>query len=110
MFLQKINPHAWVAAIATVAVAVAMFRMPYGYFMLLRLFLCAACVYSLLTARLLIGTGMNVLLIALAVLYNPIVRIPLGHKSLWSAVNVATVAALWILVARSSRAQRGVTR
>jgi hypothetical protein len=40
------------------------------------------------------------ILVALVVLHNPIMPVPLGDKSVWIVLSVATVAYFWILAAR----------
>ncbi len=98
MFFRGHEPQTYVAGIATIVVAVAVQRMPYGYYTLLRLFLCATCVYYLVTWHRAIGPGLNVLLGACAVLYNPIAPVYLREKYLWTAANVVTLAILYISI------------
>lgn len=98
MLVRICKPHTCVAGIATLAVAAALLRMPYGYYTLLRFFICAVCVYYLITLARVIGPGLKVVLGACAVLYNPVAPVYLREKYLWSAVNVATLAILWTSV------------
>ena len=81
--------------IAAVAVALGLLPMPYGYYMLLRLFLCGVSLYFLTRP----GTreAEKWVLGGLAVLHNPIAPIALGSKLLWSVVNIATVMWFWRL-------------
>jgi hypothetical protein len=90
----------FIPAVATVMVVVAMARMPYGYYILLRLGLCAACVYYAFRAGQLRALGHRFALGALAVLYNPIVPVHLGSKGLWTVVNIGTVFYFWLLESR----------
>ena len=90
-----------VVTIAAIAVAVGLLPMPYGYYMLLRLFLCGVCIYSLSSIRG-VRDGEKWVLAGLAVLYNPLVPIELGSKPLWSVINIATVVWFWMLSSRAS--------
>ena len=44
------------------------------------------------------------ILVGLAVLYNPLVPVELGNKTLWTIVNVATVVYFWVLSKRATSA------
>ena len=104
------EPHTYVAGIVTLAVAVAILPMPYGYYTLLHLVLCAACVYYLLTMQHVIGPGLKVILGAAAVLYNPIAPLYLREKILWTGVNLATLAVMYTSVfklRKDARAKKG---
>jgi len=78
-------------------VVLALARMPYGYYMLVRLGFCVACIYYAFQARPPIAVGHRFALGGLAVLYNPLAPVHLGSKGLWIAVNIATVAYFWFL-------------
>lgn len=86
--------------IAAIAVAIGLLPLPYGYYVLLRLFLCGVSLYFLTRPR-----GIRDVekwaLGGLVVLYNPIVPIELGSKLLWSIINVATVVWFWMLNQRT---------
>jgi hypothetical protein len=82
---------------ATVAVLVALAQMPYGYYMLLRLGLCVACVYYVSQPGPASVVGHRIALWGLAVLYNPVVPVHLRSKPLWTMVNIATVAYFCLL-------------
>jgi hypothetical protein len=88
-----------VLTIAAVAVAAGLLPLPYGYYVLLRLFLCGLCLYYLASvpgAR----EGEKWLLVGLAVLYNPLVPVELGSRLLWSIVDVGTIVFFWRLTRR----------
>ena len=89
-----------VVTIAAVAVAIGLLPLPYGYYMLLRLFLCGVSLYFLTRPRGVRDTEKWVLA-GLVVLYNPLVPIELGSKLLWSLINIATVVWFWRLHRRS---------
>ena len=86
--------------IAAVAVAIGLLPVPYGYFVLLRLFLCGVSLYFLTRPRG-VREAEKWVLGGLALLYNPVFPIELGSKSLWSAINVATVIWFWTLKRRT---------
>ena len=93
----------WVPAIATLMVLLALMRMPYGYYTLLRLGLCAVCVYYISQFRPPLTPGHRVALGALAVLYNPIIPVHLGSKGLWTFVNTATILYFWFVEREGAR-------
>ena len=90
-----------VITIASAAVALGLLPLPYGYYMLLRLFLCILCIYFLSTVAG-VRDGEKWVLVGLALLYNPIVPVELGSKPLWSIINVGTVAWFWMLRRRTA--------
>lgn len=87
--------------IAAVAVAIGLLPMPYGYYMLLRLFLCGVSAYFLTRPRG-VRDAEKWVLVGLVVLYNPIAPVELGSKPLWTVINIATVTWFWILNRRTS--------
>lgn len=100
MFVNRRMPG--VVTIAAVAVAIGLLPLPYGYYILLRLFLCVLCIYFLSSVRA-VRDGEKWVLAGLAVLYNPIAPLELGSKPLWSLINIVTVAWFWWLDRRSGR-------
>ena len=93
-----------VVTIAAVAVAAGLLPMPGEYYALLRIFLCGASVYFLVQPG--VPDVAKWLLVALAILHNPIAPIGLGTGLVWLAVNAGTVAVFWILDRRVARASR----
>ena len=87
-----------VITIAAIAVAIGLLPMPYGYYMLLRLFLCGVSLYFL--TRPSVRDAEKWVLAGLVVLFNPLVPIELGSKPLWSIVNIGTVVWFWMLSRR----------
>jgi hypothetical protein len=87
--------------IATVAVAIGFASLPYGYYSLLRLFLCSVCLFFIFGARLTLKDWQRWVLGGLAVLYNPVLPIVIGNKGIWEILNVATVVLLWSVSALS---------
>lgn len=88
---------------ATVAVLIGFADLPYGYYMLLRLFLCGVSLFFLLGAKLSLEDWARWVLGGLAVLYNPVLPIRLREKGLWEVLNIATVVLFWALSAREKR-------
>jgi len=91
-----------VITIAAVAVAIGLLPLPFGYYMLLRVFLCVLCIYFISSVRA-VRDREKWVLVGLAVLYNPIAPVELGSKPLWSIVSIGTVAWFWWLERRSGR-------
>src|SRR5919106_5660394 len=85
-----------VVTIAWVAVAIGLLPMPYEYYMLLRVFFCGVSLFYL-TRESGVREVEKWILVGLAVLYNPLVPVELGNKTLWTIVNVATVVYFTIL-------------
>ena len=86
--------RAAIPLLAAAAVAVSVLPLPYIYYQLLRVLLCAACVYYVL--RLGVETdGLRFVLGALGLLYNPVLPVHLRSKPLWICINIATVACLF---------------
>ena len=68
---------------------------PYGYYVLLRIVLCAICVFLAFRAQEIRNNAWVWILGVTAVIYNPIIRIHLTRE-IWSVVNVATIIVLAI--------------
>ena len=86
-----------VASVATVLVAIGLGDLPYGYYMLLRLYICGASLFLLLGANLVLKNWQRWVLIGFVVLYNPVFPIYLGEKGLWIVLNILTVVLFWML-------------
>lgn len=87
--------------IAIAMLTVAMFPMPYGYYVLLRLAVCATMIYVVMNTK-------NALLwfsVIFAVIYNPIVRFTLD-RPVWTCVNVITIVFLIAVLVVWNRARR----
>ena len=82
-----------------------MFPLPGEYYALVRIFFCGLSLYYL-SQPVGIPEGAKLLLVALAVLHNPIVPIELGNGIVWAAVNTATVGIFWIMSRRTASASR----
>jgi len=66
---------------------------PYGYYVLLRVVLCASCVYLAVRASADNKKEWVWILGVTAFVYNPIIPIHL-NRAIWSVVNVATIIVL----------------
>ena len=67
---------------------IALLPLPYGYYILLRFAVCFGLIYEIITNPIL-NRDTIFIFIAIAVLYNPIIKMPLG-KPIWMIVNVLT--------------------
>ena len=79
----------------------------YGYYVLLKIVICGGCAFL---AAIAYGDGRKYLVWfmgGLAVLYNPIIRFPLGRE-LWMVINILTIIVL-IAVMKSTK-QRGAVQ
>ena len=74
---------------------------PYGYYVLLRLVVCLASVAVAWRLRERSGPLMWSF-VALAILYNPVVKVPLGRE-IWMVVNIISLAPFACAGLRSSR-------
>lgn len=73
---------------------VAMFPIrAYGFYVLLKFVICGGCAFLAVNAREEGRKNMLWFLGGLAVLYNPIIRFPLGRE-IWTAVNIVTILGL----------------
>lgn len=95
----------WIPLTVTLLSLIALGPMPFGYYQLMRVIVCAACIYILMDTPSHPGLGHRVALGAIAVLYNPVLPVPLSSKLIWSLVNLGTVVFLWILATSAKRAQ-----
>ena len=78
--------------IPCIVLLIGLLPMPLGYYMLVRVIVCAACLYYASKSR------KNDILLwtfgALAVLFNPIIPIYLYNKAIWFFINIGTDAIL----------------
>lgn len=73
----------------------ALGALPYGYYVLLKIAVCATFVFLAVALKEGGAGGLMLIAWAFAALYNPIVRIPFS-KEVWSVINLITIAAVWI--------------
>jgi len=75
---------------------VCLFPMPYGYYSIVRIVAMLSFAYLAFKKYQSRQQGLMVVFIGLAILFQPIVRIPLG-RTLWNIVNVVVAIGLVIL-------------
>ena len=96
------DPAIWIAVAVTVGVAIGLDRMPYGYYTLLRLALCALSLFLLFGAHRKLVDWHQWALGASAAVYNPFIPVHLGTKDLWVLLNIATVILFWVVATTTS--------
>lgn len=105
--MNEINTHFTIrtlSIISTCMLVIALGHLPYGYYMLLKMAVCAT--FITLALRLNergIAAG-TIAAWAFVALYNPIVRIPF-HKDTWSAINIATIVVLWLIYRKATQTE-----
>ena len=72
---------------------IALADLPYWYYTLLKLATCAVCAYSAAKTK---REWIRWIFGVLAVLYNPVLPVHLDDKEVWTAVNIATAAFMWL--------------
>lgn len=92
--------------ISTCMLIIALGDLPYGYYMLLKLAICATFVVLALRLNERGIATWTIAAWACAALYNPIIRIPF-HKDAWSAINLATIVVLWLGYRKATRTETG---
>jgi hypothetical protein len=78
----------WIAPLVVMGIGV--FPMPYGYYMLLRLVVCACSLLYTFRFAKKEKIALAWIFGFLAVLYNPLIPIHLYEKNLWTLVNIIT--------------------
>lgn len=84
------------AVASTIAVALGILPMPFGYYALLRVVLCMTGAVGFVAARRVENTVWPWVYGVLVVLYNPVLPVHLGSKPLWVFVNLATLGVVWV--------------
>jgi len=83
-----------------------MFDFPYGYYMILRLIFCGACLFLLFSSHPITVEWHRWVTGGYAVLYNPIFPIVLGEKSAWIVLNFSTVFWFYFVALRADHKRR----
>lgn len=84
----------WLVPAALLLIALA--KLPYGYYTLLRLVVCSSCVVILYQAHIVQERVMSiwsVALLGMALLFNPLIRVQLSREA-WAPIDVACAAIL----------------
>jgi len=79
----------------TILVVIGLFNLPYGYYTILRLCLCGSAIVVIYIAFDTLNEASRWLLGAIAILYNPIIPIYFGDKSVWIVLNILTLFVFW---------------
>jgi hypothetical protein len=76
--------------LSIILLLIALLPLPYGCYILLKLIICFSCIREIIIEN---KDNTNELLIlsAIIVLYNPLIRMPLG-RVIWSVVNLLTAS------------------
>jgi len=101
-WMRRLRRSPSVVAIAAAAVAIGLLPMPYEYYVLLRFLLCGVAIWLLSQADGL-SEAARITLVALAILFNPIVPIELGGGTVAAVAHVATVTYFWLVQRRISQ-------
>ena len=110
-FTRSLGFLPWQLAIAcTLAAALGLSKLPYGFYVLLRSTFCLAAAIGFAHAYPAKSTWWLWAYGAIAFFYNPIFPVRLGSKGLWAFLNLATLALFWVGVwfpggARPSKAR-----
>jgi hypothetical protein len=84
----------WVVPI--VFMAIGILDLPYGYYHLLKLVVCASSIYFAYKMHTSNDTVFQWVFVFFAILYNPIVPIYLYEKEIWVIVNLFTAIAFYL--------------
>ena len=80
-----------------IGVGLALFPLPYSFYILLRILFFTSMIYyaiAIYKGNICIKI---VVLVAFAILYNPIIAVHLGSKILWLIINIATLIFMYNL-------------
>jgi hypothetical protein len=88
------------AAASTVAIALGLLRMPFGYYTLLRVVLCLTSAVGVAAAHRRADLVWLWVYAALVVIYNPILPLKLGSKDIWIGLNLVSLVCIWAGVRR----------
>lgn len=106
--VPALDPARLVRRLALMCAGVAvvgLFPVPYGWFTLVRAMYCVALAVAVVLG-LKRNVGWTLFLVPLALLYNPVVPVHLGHgaRPLWVALNAAGCVLLWLAARSLARA------
>jgi len=89
------EPTLLLCVASTLAVAIGLLPLSYGYFVLLRFVLCLTAGYGFVRALNSNSEPWKWVYGSVAILYNPVLPVHLREKTLWIGVNLVTLAVLW---------------
>jgi hypothetical protein len=84
----------------TLATLVGLFKLPYGYYIILRAAICIAAAFGFSLALQRRSDKWMWIYGAAAVLYNPVFPVRLGDKGFWVILNFTTIGVFWLAFAR----------
>jgi hypothetical protein len=95
--------------VAAVLLFVAVARMPYGYYILIRWVVCGIAAYSAVQARTLGKTGWTWIFGFIALFFNPVIPVHLGRqgKEIWALVDVAVGVVMLVSIFFFRETDRG---
>jgi hypothetical protein len=102
---QSLTPVIVSSLIATALVVIGFGNQPYGYYMLLRLFLCGVSLFIVAGANRQLPDWQRWTLGGFSVLYNPIIPVQIGDRGIWEILNVVTIGLFWIVVIAESKSR-----
>ena|ERR1035437_4205668 len=96
--------------VSTLFVAIGLLKLPYSFYMLLRVALFVTAAIGVARAREERHSGWLWLYAIFAILYNPFLPVRLGDKSLWVLLNVVTIVLYWVGLFRFGKHLPGVRK
>ena len=90
------------AFLMTAMLLIALTRMPYGYYMLLKVVTCAIFIGYATHLRSATNPVLHASVWLLALTYNPLIPLHLGRPT-WNVVNIATIGLAWLTAWRIRR-------
>jgi hypothetical protein len=97
------NAGRLIALATTVGVVIGLGDMPYGYYNLLRMAVCGFSLFLLFSSAATEVEWQRWTLGGAAVLYNPVLPVRIGDKSIWIVLNIATVVVFWIIAQTAAK-------
>lgn len=99
MIMQKLQ------FILAIALLLCLTPMPYGYYVLIRYG--SAIVFGIMAYQYYLEKKENLALIwgALAVLFQPLIKIPLG-RTMWNIVDIIVAIALFLIILRTHNSKK----
>lgn len=96
------RPHAVPAAVSSAMLLLALAPWPYGYYVLLRLVVCGSAILLVALAFFKGRGGLGWVFTFVALLFNPVIRVPL-ERQVWAPINmlVAVLFLVSIIVVRT---------
>ena len=84
-----------VAFASSILLFIAIANLPYGYYTFLRIFVCGTALYGIVVAHKIESQEWLIALIAIAIIYNPLIPIYLARE-VWAPINTVSAIAVGI--------------